>query len=78
MARTPLPPEITRTRARVAALSRAVRNGERPQADLEAARQELKDARTEDYIRKVIAAAPPLSDAAAQRIVGLLMTGGAA
>jgi hypothetical protein len=68
-------PEVARTRARTAALTRAVRNGERPASDLEAAQREHKDARTEDYIRKAVAAAPPLSDEAAHRIVALLLTG---
>ncbi len=73
----PPSPPVARTRARVGALTRAVRNGERPQVDLDNAKRDHKDARVEDFIRKELAAAPPLSDGAAQRIVALLMTGGA-
>lgn len=74
----PPSPEVSKTRARVGALARAVKYGERSQADLDEAKREHKDARTEDFIRKALAQAPPLSDEAAQRIVGLLLTGGAA
>ena len=80
MAQSPqLPPEKSASRtakARVGALSRAVRNGERPAADLDAARQELRDARAEEYIRAALAASPPLSEDASHRIAALL-TGGA-
>ena len=61
----------TSTRARVAALTRS-----RPADDPElvAARRDLVAARLEEHIRKVVAAAPPLTDEQKQRIAALLHT----
>jgi hypothetical protein len=69
----------TSERARVAALERSVRAGERPADDpaLEEARRNLRALRLEDHVAKVIAGWPPLTDAQVNRIVALLTAGGA-
>lgn len=59
----------TNDRARVAALSRS-RTPDDP--DLAAARRDLRAARAEDYIRKVVEAAPPLTDEQVRRLSVLL------
>ena len=59
----------TTDRARVAALSRS-RAADDP--DLAEARRDLRVARTEDYIRKVVKAAPPLTDEQRRRLSVLL------
>lgn len=69
-------PEVARSRGRVAALSRAVRNNERPEADLIEARRDHRAARTYEFVRKAVAEAPPLTDAQCQRIAALLLAGG--
>lgn len=65
----------TQARARVAAPARH-RSESAP--DLSAARRTLTDARAESYIRKLVDAAPPLSDDARRRLAVLLLTGGEA
>ncbi len=64
----------THERARVASLSRS-RTPDDP--DLVAARRDLRAARAEDYIRKLVDAAPPLSDDQRDRLA-LLLRGTAA
>ena len=61
-------------RARVAALTRS-----RPEndPDLLDARRELRAARLEDYIRRTVDAAPPLTDDQRDRLALLLRGGGA-
>lgn len=59
----------THHRAKVAALSRD-RAADDP--DLIAARQNLKAARLEEYVRRVVAEAPPLPPEQAERIASLL------
>jgi hypothetical protein len=53
----------THERARVAALSRATKNGERPADDpeLAEARRNLRALRLEEHIQKIVDQAPPLS-----------------
>lgn len=64
-----LAPPVAHQRARVAALTR----GRAPDdPDLIDARQLLKEARLEDYIRRTVAAAPPLSDEQRDRLAILL------
>lgn len=59
----------TKHRAQVAALSRS-----RSQRDPELidARRNLKAARLEDYVSRVVAEAPPLTPAQLDRVAGLL------
>lgn len=59
----------TAERARVASLSRS-RQADDP--DLVNARTNLKAARLEDYIRRVVAEAPPLTPAQRDRLATLL------
>ena len=59
----------TSERARLASLSRS-RTPDDP--DLIAARRNLRAARLEDYIRRTVAAAPPLSDEQRDRLAVLL------
>ncbi|WP_018599658.1 hypothetical protein [Mycobacterium sp. 155] len=66
---------IAHHRARVAALTRACRNGERPQADLDEARRAMAEAQIEQYVRRVVAEAPPLTDAQRERLADLFRAG---
>lgn len=59
----------TQERARVASLTRSRRSDD---PDLIAARRNLRAARLEDYIARVVAEAPPLSDAQRDRLALLL------
>ena len=59
----------TAERARVASLSRS-RSSDDP--DLIAARQNLRAARLEDYIRRTVDQAPPLTAEQRERIAALL------
>ena len=63
----------TSERARVAALKRGVRAGERPADDpaLAEAQRNLRVLRAEDYIEKVLSAAPPLTDEQRTRLAEL-------
>ena len=62
-------PSWTSERARVASLSRS-RATDDP--DLLEARRNLKSARLEDYVARVVAEAPPLTSAQRDRIAALL------
>jgi hypothetical protein len=62
----------TTHRARIAGLSRS-RKADDP--ELVSARQELKAARLADYVARVVATAPPLTDAQKHRIASLLAGG---
>lgn len=59
----------THERARVAALSR---DREPQDPELQDARQRLKAARLEDYVRKTVAAWPPLTPEQCDRVAILL------
>jgi hypothetical protein len=65
---------LAHVRARVAALERGVRRGVRPADDPElvAARRELRGLSAEAYVRRLVAEAPPLSDAQKLRLTALL------
>ena len=72
-------------RARVAALTRAVRAGERTQQELDEARRQLAAARQpqrvaelEKHVKQVVGSWPPLTDKQVDRIAALLRTGGGA
>lgn len=65
----------TQERGRVAALSRS-RTPDDP--DLQAARRDLKAERLKDYINRVVAEAPPLTDEQRRRLAALLVPGRAA
>lgn len=67
-----LSPAVAHHRARVAAMSRAVRNGERPAADLDRAKRDFNAAKIADYIRRALAEAPPLTDEQRVRLADLL------
>lgn len=62
----------TAERARVASLTRSRKDDD---PDLVAARINLKAARAEDYIRRVVAEAPPLTPEQRDRIASLLRGG---
>ena len=66
-------PSWTSERARVASLSRS-RATDDP--DLLEARRNLKSARLEDYVARVVAEAPPLTSAQRDRIAALLRPAG--
>jgi len=51
-------PQVAKARARVAALTRVVRAGERPQKDLDAAKRDLEKANRTAYIDRLVANAP--------------------
>lgn len=61
-------------RARIAALTRAIRAGERlpDDPDLADAQRNLRYKRTAEYIVKVVGQAPPLSDDQLSRLAELL------
>lgn len=63
----------THERARVASLSRSRRPDDPELAD---ARQKLKAARLEAYVRNSVAEAPSLTNEQRDRIAGLLRAGG--
>jgi hypothetical protein len=67
-------PQVSKARARVAGLSRAVNNGERPDdGELRSAKTDLAAAKIAAYVEKVLAqAAPPLSDEQRIRLAELL------
>lgn len=69
----------THERARVASLTRAINNGERPADDpeLTEARRNLRALRLEEHVNRVLAQAPPLSGEQLDRIAALLRVGGA-
>jgi hypothetical protein len=75
MRENPMPTTWTHERARVARLSQT-RTPDHP--DLAEARQRLRLARAEDYIRKLVATAPPLTDEQRRRLSLLLHPRGAA
>jgi hypothetical protein len=65
---------IAHHKSRVAALTRAVRNGERSAKDpeLDDARRALAAANIEAYIERTLAAAPPLTEAQRVALAELL------
>jgi hypothetical protein len=63
----------THDRARVAALTRS-RQPTDP--DLLAAKRDLAESRAEEYIRRIVDAAPPLTQDQRSRIAALLQGGG--
>lgn len=65
-------PNLAQHRGKVAGLTRSVRNGERPQSDLIAAKRDYTEAKTADYIEKVLSSAPPLTDEQRIRLAELL------
>lgn len=65
----------TTHRAKVASLSRSRRANDPELID---ARRNLKAARLEDYVNKVVAEAPELSNEQLDKIAGLLRAGGGA
>jgi hypothetical protein len=66
-------PTSAHHRARIAGLSRAVRNGERTDdTELVDAQRDFATARIADYIDKVLAEAPPLTDQQRTRLAELL------
>ena len=67
----------TTKRARVAALSRGVRAGERTQAELDDARRDLKAVRLADHVAKALSTAPTLTPDQLGRVAAILHGGGA-
>ncbi len=70
-----MPNQTHRARARVAALSRYRTSDD---AELSSARAELRTAAAEDYIRRLVEAAPPLNAEQKSRLGALLQGGTAA
>ena len=70
----PISPEAAHHRARVASLTRAVRNGERPADDPELAdaHQHLKSLRITEFVQRQLAEAPPLTDQQRDQLAELL------
>ncbi len=71
----PLSATANRERGRVAALSRSRTSAD---PELVSARRNLRAARLEDHVQRVLAEAPPLTDEQRERIAALLRAGGAA
>lgn len=65
----------TKERARVAALTRGVKAGERTQAELDEAIRVFKASRVEEYVNKIVEDWPTLSDEQMDRVAALLRTG---
>ncbi len=65
----PTPPTVAHHRARVGALSRDRRPDD---SEFLAAKRDLAAANIEEYVNRVIAAAPPLSDEQRTRLAELL------
>lgn len=60
----------TKTRSQIAVIKKRD-----PNADVTELRRQLKAERLEEHVRKVVEAAPPLSEAQADRIAALLSGG---
>jgi hypothetical protein len=73
----PTKPDTAHLRARIAGLSRAMRNGERPPDDteLDDCRRELAAIRLTQYVEATIANWPQLPDEELDRIAAPLRTG---
>jgi hypothetical protein len=65
-------PEVSKARARVAALSRGVRAGERTPEELAIAQRELQTAKNTAYIEQVVSRAPSFTDDQRTRLAELL------
>lgn len=77
MPRGSLSDAAARHRGRIAGLTRAVRNGERPADDpeLTEARRDLRAEVLAGHVEKVLAQAPPLTDEQRDRIAAILRSG---
>jgi hypothetical protein len=77
---SPAPSSRSRTseRARVGALARCVKTGERPpdDPDLIEARRNLCALKLEEHVRLALTAAPPMTDEQIERLIVLLKTRG--
>ena len=71
-----LSPAVAHHRARVGAITRAVRAGERPSADLDNARRDLAWEKLAEHAESVVAGWPQPTDIQLQRIAALLSAGG--
>jgi hypothetical protein len=69
-------PQVSKTRARVAALSRGVRAGERTPDELDNAKRDLAAANLEQYVRQAVAACPILTREQIDRVAAILRGGG--
>jgi hypothetical protein len=65
-------PEVSKARARVAALSRGVRAGERTHDDLNAAKRDLVAANLEQHVRRAVDAFPSLTREQIDRVAAIL------
>lgn len=71
----------TQERSKAAILQREIRNGRRPETDQKLVDEHYRNMRAlrlEDYVKKTLQAAPPLTDEQRERIAALLRAGGAA
>lgn len=66
--------EVARLRGRVAGLARCVKNGERPEDDVELvlARRNLRAALLYEHVKSVLAEDPPLTDTQLERLRAVL------
>lgn len=67
--------EVLKARSRLATLSR--RSVAASSDQIDDARRDLAEAKIVNYVEKIVAAAPPLSDEQRDRIAALLRAGGA-
>jgi hypothetical protein len=65
-------PEVSKARARVAALSRGVRAGERTPDELDNAKRDLAAANLEHYVRQTVATCPTLTREQIDRVAAIL------
>jgi hypothetical protein len=68
----PMHPHVSKARARVAAMTRAVRAGERTQAELADAKRNLAAANIAAYIEKQVARAPEFTTEQVDHLHALL------
>lgn len=71
-------PQVSKSRARVAALSRGVRAGERTPDELDNAKRDLAAANLEQYVRRAVATCPTLTRQQIDRVAAILRGGHAA
>jgi hypothetical protein len=66
---------VAHHRARVGAITRAVRAGERSATDLAAAKRDLAAERLTEHVAKVLGSWPPLTEQQLDRIAAILRAG---
>lgn len=69
-------PDVYHHRAKVGALARAVRNGERPKSDLDDARRDLAITKLAEHAEQVVSSWPPPTPEQLRRVAAILNAGG--